>query len=111
MKNVILYTTKTCAYCNMAKEFLKENKIHYIEKDINVDMNAQNELTKRNIKGVPTFSIGDEFVIGLDKDKVLNLVDHKLITCDQCHTKLRIPINQGNMKVTCPKCKNSFMGK
>ncbi|MFZ7132225.1 MAG: glutaredoxin domain-containing protein [Eubacteriales bacterium] len=108
MKKVILYTTKTCSYCNTAKEFLSQNKIYYIEKDINIDIYAQSELAGRNIRGVPTFQIGDEFVVGLDKGKVLSLVDHKVVECNQCHVNLRVPITQGTVKVTCPKCKNVF---
>ena len=108
MKDVILYTTKTCGYCKMAKEFLSQNKIHYIEKDINIDKNAQNELAKRNIRGVPTFQIGEEFIVGFDKAKVLSLVDHKLISCANCNKKLRVPNKNGTVKVTCPHCSNTF---
>jgi hypothetical protein len=89
----------------MAKEFLAQNRINFIEKDINVDAEARKELTRRNISGVPSFLIGEEVVVGLDKAKILELVDHRVIECEQCHTKLRVPINKGSLKVICPKCK------
>lgn len=92
----------------MAKEFLSQNRISFVEKDINVDMEARNELARRNISGVPTFLIGEDVVVGLDKTKILELVDHRVIECGKCHTKLRVPINRGSLKVTCPKCKNVF---
>jgi len=79
-----------------------------VEKDINLDAEARQELTRRNIRGVPSFLIGEEVVVGLDKAKILALVDHRVIACEQCHTKLRVPINKGSLKVTCPKCKNVF---
>lgn len=57
MKDVTVLTTSTCGYCKMAKEFLIQNKIHFIEKDINVDPQARHEMTSRNITGVPTLKI------------------------------------------------------
>ncbi|NTW70954.1 MAG: glutaredoxin family protein [Eubacteriaceae bacterium] len=108
MKKVIMYTTKTCGYCRQAKEFLSANRIHYIEKDLGNDVQAQNEMAKRSIRGVPAFIIGEDAVVGLDKEKILALVDHRLVECERCHTKLRVPSNQGTVKVTCLKCKNIF---
>lgn len=62
----------------------------------------------RNIRGVPAFQIGDEIVVGFDQAKILELVDHRLFECEECHTKLRVPINKGTVKVTCPKCQHAF---
>ena len=64
--------------------------------------------TRRNIRGVPAFLIGDDLVVGLDKDKVLALVDHRLAECPNCKTKLRVPTNKGSIRITCPKCKHEF---
>jgi glutaredoxin 3 len=108
MKNVVLFTTKTCPYCKKAKEFLDQNKIHYTEKDVNVDQEARREMTRRNIKGVPAFFIGDDLVVGLDQEKILALVDHRLIECPNCKTKLRVPVKKENLSITCPKCKHKI---
>lgn len=107
MKDVVLLTTKTCSYCKMAKDFLAQNHIQYIEKDINFDAEARNELARRNINGVPTFFIGDDVVVGLDKAKILELVDHRIVECPNCHAKLRVPTDKGAINVRCPKCKSS----
>ena len=95
----------------MAKEFLSQNRIHYVEKDINIDEEARSELARRNITGVPTFLIGDDVLVGLDKEKILRLVDHRLVACEKCHTKLRVPTKKGAIDVTCPKCKHVFRWK
>jgi glutaredoxin len=92
----------------MAKEFLSQNRIHFVEKDIDFDAEARGELARRNISGVPTFLIGEEVVVGLDKARILELVDHRLVECEKCHAKLRVPINKGTLDATCPKCKNVF---
>jgi len=108
MKKVIMFTTKTWPNCTTAKEFLAQNKISFIEKDVNVDEDARTEFARRNLRGVPAFLIGEDVVVGLDKSKILELVDHRVIECKQCHAKLRVPINRGEIKVTCPKCTNKF---
>jgi predicted Zn finger-like uncharacterized protein len=108
MKDVILMTTQTCPHCKTAKEFLRQHHIQFVEKDINVDVQARNELARRNIRGVPTIFIGDDVVVGLDKQKILELVDHRVVACPNCQTKLRVPTNKGKITVRCPKCKENF---
>lgn len=71
MKDVILFTTQTCPHCKTAKAFLRQNHIQFVEKDVNVDVAAQRKMARRGIRGVPTFIIGDDAVIGLDQAKVL----------------------------------------
>lgn len=92
----------------MAKEFLSQHNIHFVEKDINVDAQARSELIRRNISGVPTFLIGEDVVVGLDKDKILQFVDHRVVECEECHTKMRVPLGKGQITVTCPKCAHVF---
>lgn len=92
----------------MAKEFLSQNKIHFEEKNISLDDQARLELQRRNISGVPAFLIGEDVVVGLDKDKLLKLVDHRVIECEKCSKKMRVPTKKGTIKVTCPKCVHSF---
>ncbi len=92
----------------MAKEFLSRNHISYVEKNIDIDHQARNELIKRNIKGVPAFLIGEDVVIGLDKEKILQLVDHRVIECENCRTRMRVPTGKGKLRVTCPQCRHEF---
>ncbi len=92
----------------MAKEFLSQHKIHFVERDVNVDPQAAYELQKRNISGVPTVFIGEDVIVGLDKQRILQLVDHRLVACSRCGQKLRVPLNKGVLQVKCPKCQNEF---
>lgn len=92
----------------MAKEFLSQNKIHFEEKNISIDSQARSELQRRKISGVPAFLIGEDEVVGLDKEKILKLVDHRVIQCEKCSKKMRVPINKGKLEVTCPKCAHVF---
>lgn len=91
-----------------AKEFLSQNSIHFEERDVHEDADAARILISRNVKGVPAFLIGDDLVAGLDGDRILHLVDHRLVRCDKCSQKLRVPTKKGRIEVTCPKCSNQF---
>ncbi len=92
----------------MAKEFLSRNRIHFEEKDVNADAQARWELQRRKITGVPTFLIGEEVVVGFDQAKLLKLIDHRIVLCEKCSKKMRVPVNKGTIKVTCPSCNHSF---
>lgn len=69
---------------------------------------AHDEFVKRGFQGVPAFVIGDDVVVGLDKNKIDSLMDYKVINCPNCKTRLRIPKGKGKIKVNCPKCSHSF---
>lgn len=109
MKEIILYTTETWPHCKTAKEFLREKGYSFIEKDVNKDPLAQAEFTKRGFQGVPAFVIGNDEVVGLDKNKIESLIDYKVINCPSCKSRMRVPKGKGKLKITCPKCSNSFI--
>ena len=67
---------------------------------MSVDDQAQAELLKRNIRGGADLFIGDDVVIGFDQRRILELVDHRVVECENCHTRLRVPIDKGSLKVT-----------
>lgn len=71
-------------------------------------MEARNEFTKRGLRGVPAFIIGDDVVEGLDTTKIESLIDYKVINCNNCNARLRVPKDKGKIVVNCPKCKTSF---
>lgn len=59
-----IYTTPTCVFCEMAKEFFKEKKIAYKEYDISRDEKAQKEiLDKTHQYAVPVFDIDGKILI------------------------------------------------
>jgi len=72
MKNVTIYTTKTCVWCKKAKEFLKENNIRFTEKDVGSDMIAANEMIEKSGQtSVPVIDINGKIIVGSDKLKEL----------------------------------------
>ena len=69
MSKVIVYSTSTCPYCKMAKEFLQEKKIDY--EDVNVGDapdRAAEMIQKSGQQGVPVIDIDGKIIIGFDKE-------------------------------------------
>ena len=68
MKKVTIYSTPTCHYCNMAKDFFKENKIAYTEANVATDLAKRSEMVERSGQmGVPVIDIDGEIMVGFDK--------------------------------------------
>ena len=75
MKKVKMYSTPTCGYCNMAKDFFDENKIPVEVFDVSVDAKRRQELVdKSGQMGVPVIEIGEDIVIGFDQGKIMELL-------------------------------------
>lgn len=76
MPKVEIYTTPTCAYCKMAKEFFKENNIEYTEYDVSKDQARAQEMTqKTGMFAVPVIVVdGKDIVVGFDKNKLKELL-------------------------------------
>ena len=74
-KKVIVYSTPVCPWCIKAKDFLKENKIPYEEKNVMEDQDAAKfMIEKTQQRGVPVIQIGDEFIVGFNPDKIKELL-------------------------------------
>ena len=75
MPNITIYSTPTCAYCKMAKEFFKENNAEYTEHDVTTDTKAREEMIQKSGQmGVPVIIIDDEVRVGFDKEKRAGLI-------------------------------------
>jgi glutaredoxin len=108
MSEVIIYTSPTCGYCTIAKKFLNENGVSYIEKDVTFDSSASGELEKLGARGVPVITYGTEVIMGFDKQKLEALFGKLIIECPECRSKLRLPKNKGTLEVTCKSCGELF---
>lgn len=75
---VKIYTTPTCPFCFLAKEFLKEKKIDFEEIDVSSDEKAAREMVEKSGQmGVPVIEIDGEIVVGLDKERIEKLLNLK----------------------------------
>ncbi len=73
--NIIVYSTPTCPYCNMAKDFLKEKGQDFTEVDVSIDQTKAQEMIKKSGQmGVPVIDINGEIMVGFDKGKLESLL-------------------------------------
>jgi len=71
MVQVKIYTTPTCAYCKMAKEYFKEHNIQYEEYDVAEDVQKRQEMFEKSGQmGVPVIEVDGKIVVGFDQSKV-----------------------------------------
>ena len=70
-KNVTIYTTPTCHFCHMAKDFFKEKNIAYTEYDVASNLEKRKEMMEKSGQlGVPVIFVGDQMIIGFNKPKI-----------------------------------------
>ena len=75
MAKVIVYSTDMCPWCNKAKDFLKEHKIKFEEKNVGEDDAARDEMAEKSGQmGVPVIDIGGEIIIGFDIEAIKKAV-------------------------------------
>jgi len=73
-KKVVVYTSSTCSYCHLAKNYLKENNVEFEEKNVSTDTVARKELMSKGFMGVPVIYVDDEVVQGFDKTRLDELL-------------------------------------
>lgn len=71
MKQVTIYTTPTCHFCHMAKDYFREHNIQFSEYDVLTDLDKRREMVEKSGQlGVPVITIGDDVIIGFDKSQI-----------------------------------------
>ena len=76
IQKIKIYSTPTCPYCTMAKEFFKEQKLEFEEVDVSQNQEqAEKMVTKTGQMGVPVIEIiigtKEEYIVGFDREKLL----------------------------------------
>ncbi len=70
-KKVTIYSTPTCHYCVMAKDYFHANNVVYENIDVFADADKRREMMDKSGQlGVPVIVIGDEIIIGFNKPKI-----------------------------------------
>ncbi len=76
MKEVKIYSTPSCHFCHMAKDFFSDEGIQYIEYNVAEDQEKRAEMVERTGQmGVPVIEIGGEIVIGFNESKIKELLN------------------------------------
>lgn len=74
-KKVTIYSTPSCVYCKMAKDFFQKNGIAYEEHNVASDLQAREDMfSKSHQMGVPVIDVDGTIVIGFDKRNLESLL-------------------------------------
>jgi glutaredoxin-like YruB-family protein len=75
---VIIFTTQTCRYCNLAKRYFREKKIKFTDVDVSRDHRAAADMQRRTgQQGVPVILIANRPIVGFDKTKINKMLNIK----------------------------------
>ena len=82
MTEIKIYSTPSCPYCNMAKEFFIKNDIKFTNIDVSTDAKkAQEMIDKSGQMGVPVIVVKkddkENVVVGFDEPGLSKLLELK----------------------------------
>ena len=70
-KHVTIYSTPTCHFCQMAKEFFAEKGVEYTAYDVASDATKRQEMIQLTGQlGVPVIVVNDSIMVGFDREKL-----------------------------------------
>ncbi len=78
--SVTMYSASWCGVCRKARSFLDKQGIAFVEKDVEKDAGAADELARKaraagvNVSGVPVFDVGGHLMSGFDPDGLMRAV-------------------------------------
>lgn len=75
---VIVFSTPTCSFCNMAKQYFRQQNIRFRDVDVSKDAAAARDMVRRTGQmGVPVIDIGGKLIVGFDRPKINQLLGLK----------------------------------
>jgi glutaredoxin 3 len=70
-KHITIYSTPTCHFCQMAKEFFTEHHIAFTNYDVSVDAEKRQEMIQLTGQlGVPVIVLDGSVMVGFDREKL-----------------------------------------
>lgn len=75
---ITIYSTPTCPYCQLAKDFFKGRKIEFEEKNVALDQAAGEAMIKKTGQtGVPVIEMDDFVVVGFNRPEIEKILKEK----------------------------------
>lgn len=73
-----IYTTPTCPYCQLAKDFFEKKNLDFEEIDVSQDQKALEEMVKKTRQmAVPVIEIDEEIFIGFNPREIEEALKRK----------------------------------
>jgi glutaredoxin 3 len=70
MKDIKVYSSSTCPYCTMMKDYLTSKGVAFTEKNVSIDTEARKELMAMGHMGVPVTVVDGVEVVGYDTQRI-----------------------------------------
>lgn len=72
---VKVYSTVTCPYCDMAKNYLKQKGVEYFDVNVGEDANEAREMVQKSGQmGVPVIDFNGSIIIGFNRPALDKLI-------------------------------------
>lgn len=68
MKKITIYSTPTCHFCKLAKEFMQANNIPFTEYNVATDLEKRKEMVEKSGQmGVPVIDVDGALMVGFEE--------------------------------------------
>ena len=75
-KKVEIYSTTSCHFCHMAKDWLTAKNIPFSDYNVGDDMERRKEMVEMTGQlGVPVIRIGEEVMVGFNPDQMAKILE------------------------------------
>lgn len=75
--SVTLYSTPSCAYCRLAKDYFKSNGVPFTEFNVASDQRKAEEMVRKSGQmGVPVIDINGRVIVGFNKPEIERALRH-----------------------------------
>ncbi len=69
--SVNVYSTQSCPYCTMVKNYLREKRVAYNDYDVGRDRRRADEMVRKSGQmGVPVVEINGRIIVGFNKAEI-----------------------------------------
>jgi len=68
---VVIYTTATCGYCRIAKDFFRKRNVPFSEYDVGADRRRAEEMVRKSGQmGVPVIEVNGKVIVGFNQPEI-----------------------------------------
>lgn len=75
-KKVEIYSTPSCHFCHMAKEWMTQKHISFVDYNVAENLEKRKEMIEMTGQlGVPVIKIGNDVMVGFNPDQMEKLLE------------------------------------
>ena len=74
---ITIYSTPSCGYCNLAKDYFKKNRIPFTDYNVAIDPSKAEEMVKKSGQmGVPVIDVNGRVIVGFNQSAIESALKH-----------------------------------